>query len=301
MKKKKKMDKKNINYLKVFLGFILLFLKIFIPYRKRQILSIYFHNPSPILFESLIKHLNKSGYKYIPLKQFDEIIQTKILDQKIAIITIDDGFQDNLKLLDIVKKYNVYITIFVTTSAIEEGNFWFEFVGKDMRSKAAVTHEKIRLKKMNENDFNSEIIEIKSKTHLRRTAMTEKELIQLDLEPLVAIESHTVTHPSLPYISENAQKKELVDSKIILEKLTSREIKYFSYPMGDFTNELKILAKECGYSLCFSCETFPVELNKLDRFSIPRRCVNDDATYFEALSKIYGIWDGIKNKISKNE
>lgn len=71
--------------------------------------------------------------------------------------------------------------------------------------------------------------------------------------------------------------------------------------MGDYSEELKILSKECGYELCFSCEIFPIELNNIDKYSIPRRCVNDDAEYYEALSKVYGIWDNIKNKIAKNE
>ena len=71
--------------------------------------------------------------------------------------------------------------------------------------------------------------------------------------------------------------------------------------MGDYSDQLRNLSKECGYELCFSCETFPIELNKIDKYSIPRRCVNDDAGYYEALSKVYGIWDNVKNKISKNE
>ncbi|MDD2305492.1 MAG: polysaccharide deacetylase family protein [Prolixibacteraceae bacterium] len=295
------MNKTYKHYIKNFLGLILLLVKIFIPYRKRQILSIYFHNPSPIVFERVIRYLTKKGYKFTPLNQFEEVIRTKKLDQKIAVITIDDGFRNNLNLLDIIKKYNVYTTIFVTTSAIEEGNFWFEFVGDKGQSKETITREKIRLKKLDENSFAIEINNLKAKTHLFRTALTEQELIELTTNPLIAIESHTVTHPSMPYISENAQRKELLNSKIILEKLTNKEVNYFAYPMGDYTERLKILAKESGYRLCFSCETIPIELNKLDVFSIPRRCVNDDAGYYEALSKVYGIWDYVKNKISKSE
>lgn len=295
------MNKIYKHYLKNFLGLVLLLNKFFIPFRNRQILSVYFHNPSPIVFERVIKHLSKKGYKFIPLKQFEEIIRTKQLDQKIAVITIDDGFKNNLKLLNIIKKYDVYTTIFVTTSAVKEGNFWFEFVGDEGQSKAAVTREKNRLKKLDENRFIVEITELKAKKHLIRTAITEQELIELDNSPLVEIESHTVTHPSLPYISEEAQRNELLESKLILEKLTNKKINYFAYPMGDYTERLKILAKESGYKLCFSCETVPVELNNIDVFSIPRRCVNDDAGYYEALSKVYGIWDNLKNKISKSE
>jgi hypothetical protein len=57
---------------------------------------------------------------------------------------------------------------------------------------------------------------------------------------------------------------------------------------------LKKLAKECGYKFCFTAETSNLDLTRIDRNSITRRCVNNDAGFFEALSKIYGIWYKIK-------
>jgi peptidoglycan/xylan/chitin deacetylase (PgdA/CDA1 family) len=284
-----------IHYLLELFGLVLLLFKLFIPDRKLKILSIHFHDPSPRLFERIINYLDANNYRIISLKQFNDIIDKKQLNEKIAVITIDDGWQNNIKLLDVVKKYNVYITIFVTTSAIEQGNFWFEYVRKSKYQNAAsLKKEKVRIKKLDENSFNLEILKLKSSIRLIRSALTKKELIQLSKEPLVTIGSHTVRHLSLPYSSYNAQKKELINSKIILERWTNQKINYFSYPSGDYSDQLKILAKECGYELCFSTETSHIELNKIDKFSIPRRCVNDNAGFYEALSKIYGIWYKIK-------
>ena len=289
------MNRRYIYYLRELFGLVLLLFKLFIPARKFKILSIYFHDPSPRLFERIIKYLNANHYRVISMKQFNEIINKKQLNEKIAIITVDDGWQNNIKLLDVIRKSKVYITIFVTTSAVEQGNFWFEYVKKGKnKGEASIKKEKIRIKKLDENSFNAEIVALKSGISMDRSAFTKDELIQLSKEPLVTIGSHTVSHRSLLYSSYNVQKIELLNSKNILEGWIGKTINYFSYPSGDYSDQLKILAKECGYELCFSTETYPIELNEIDRFSIPRRCVNDNAGYYEALSKIFGIWYKIK-------
>lgn len=261
------------------------------PYRKSKILSIYFHNPSPKLFERIIKYLHTNSYELISVDQFNEIIDNKFVNKKTAVITFDDGWQKNLDLLEIVKKYKVYTTIFVTTSSIEQGNFWWEYVEIDESlSKASMKREINRIKKLDSKAFLAEVLALKSGAIIDRSALTKEELIQISKEEFVAIGAHAVNHFSLPDKSIEIQKSELLDSKNILELLTGQRIDYFSYPGGDYNEGLKKLAKECGYKMCFTIEPSCIDLNKIDKYSIPRRCVNDDAGFFEALSKIYGIW-----------
>lgn len=289
------LNRKYIHYLRELFGLGLLLFKLFIPARKLKILSIYFHNPPAKLFERIINYLCKNNYRIISLKQFNSVIDKNQLNEKIAIISLDDGWQNNMKLIEVIRKYKVHVTIFITTSAIEQGNLWVEYVRKSInQKKASVKREKVRIKKLDENSFNIEINKIKSSKQLIRTILTKEELIQLSKEPLIKIGSHTVNHLSLPNKSFEVQKTELVDSKNTLEIWTGQKIIYFSYPSGDYTEELKKLAKECGYELCLSTETNHIGLNRIDKFSIPRRCVNDEAGFYEALSKIFGIWYKIK-------
>jgi len=285
------MNRIYIHNLRELLGLVLFLFKVFVPARKFKTLSIYFHDPPAKLFLSIIKFLYSNNYRIVSLKQFTDKIGEKQLNEKIATISLDDGWRNNMKLLEVIRKYKVPITIFITTSAIEQGNLWVEYVRKSKnQKKTSIKREKVRIKKLDENSFNAEINKLKSSKQLIRTILTKEELIQLSKEPLISIGSHTVNHLSLPNKSFEVQKKELLDSKNTLEIWTGQRIVYFSYPMGDYTEELKRLAEECGYELCFSTETYPVELNKIDRFSIPRRCVNDEAGLYEALSKIFGIW-----------
>lgn len=284
-----------IHSLKEVVGLILLFFKLFIPLNHIKILSIYFHDPSPRLFEMIIKYLHAKGYRFISLDQFNSLIDKKKLNEKIAVITIDDGWQNNINLLDVIRKYKVPVALFITTSAIEEGNFWFEYVrwGKSP-DKILLKREIIRIKKLNSEDYYSEIAALKSGIKIKRSALAKKQLIQMSKEELVTIGSHTTSHISLPDKPKEVQIQELSDSKEILEKWIDYRIQYFSYPFGDFKEEQQELAKECGYKLAFTTQTSFIDLNTIDRFAIPRRCVNEDAGFFEALSKIYGIWYKIK-------
>jgi len=288
------MKKRIYSILKESLGLVLFVLHIFIPNRKSKVLSIYFHNPSPKLFERVIKYLHDNSYRFISVDQFNEIIDNKLVNERSVVITIDDGWQKNLDLLEIVKKYKVYTTIFITTSAVEQGNFWWEFVeiGESL-TKASMKREIIRIKKLDSKAFSLEILTLKSGAMIDRSALTKEELIQLSKGKFVTIGAHSVNHFSLPDKSYEIQKSELLDSKNTLEFLTGQRIVYFSYPGGDYNEELKKLSKECGYKLCFTTDISEIDLKRIDKYSIPRRCVNDDAGFFEALSKIHGIWYNI--------
>ncbi len=291
------MTKQVKYYSRELFGLISLFFRLFIPSRKLKILSIYFHNPTPDLFESIIKHLNKRGYKFISLKQFNELIENRQLNEKVAIITIDDGWQKNLQLLDIVRRYKVFITIFITTSPVEEGNFWWEYVIKrERKNKISIEQELESIKNLDEKSFKAEIRRLKSSLNLERSALTKEEIIQLSNEQLVTIGSHSVSHPILTNNSNNVQKSELLDSKRTLESWTNQSINYFSYPNGNYSENLKVLAKECGYELCFIDDASYIDLNNIDKFSIPRMSIYDWGGYFEALSKIYGIWQKFHKK-----
>lgn len=284
------MKKKLIFCLRELFGIILLLQKNFISSKHTQILSIYFHNPSPYLFERIIKHLINRRYKIIPLKQFCEILDNRKLNEKVAIITMDDGWQNNLKLLEIIRKYKVYTTIFITTKSVEEGNFWWEYAYRRNIDHTQNKNELNKIKQLNEKEFKEKVEELKSSLILERSALTKEQVIRISEEEFVEIGSHTVSHPILTNISSREQTREMLDSKVILESWINKKISYFSYPNGNYSDQLTLLAKECGYELCFTTDAAFIDLNNVSKLSIPRRCINDNGGYFEALAKIYALW-----------
>jgi peptidoglycan-N-acetylglucosamine deacetylase len=61
------------------------------------------------------------------------------------------------------------------------------------------------------------------------------------------IGAHSMTHPRLPGISEQQAKREIVESKAVLEQVTGKEIKAFCYPGGAYTKLHVQLVKSAGY------------------------------------------------------
>jgi peptidoglycan/xylan/chitin deacetylase (PgdA/CDA1 family) len=73
---------------------------------------------------------------------------------------------------------------------------------------------------------------------------------------LITIGSHTVTHPALPSIPELKAKEELINSRLMLEKLFDRKIRLFSFPYGLFDEKMFAWCKEAGYDRIFTTLPF---------------------------------------------
>ena len=87
----------------------------------------------------------------------------------------------------------------------------------------------------------------------------------------VTVGSHTVNHAYLPTLSLEEARKELFDSKRILEGL-GVSVDFLSYPAGGFTPEIQGLARAAGYRA--ACTTnrgvrrFPIDRWALRRITM---------------------------------
>lgn len=270
------------------IGFILywLYLPIF-KLKKEQCLSIYMHNPSPILFKKIIKWLKKHGYRIISLDELHIYLQSENWPkEKLAFISFDDGWQGNLKLLPIIAKDQMPITIFVTTEPISSGNYWWDFVIKESRCSDIP-----KLKEMPNYIFAQHIKQLKKKNKPARTSITENELITLMNNPLVSIQSHTVTHPILTNCTKEEQLAELVSSKEYLQARTNDIIYAFSYPNGNYNNEVIRNVQNAGYELAFTTEQRHIQKkDKQNLLALPRIAINTNGGKYENLAKILTIW-----------
>jgi peptidoglycan/xylan/chitin deacetylase (PgdA/CDA1 family) len=71
-------------------------------------------------------------------------------------------------------------------------------------------------------------------------------------EDLISIGSHTVTHPHLLLLSETEAKRELSESRMMLQDLFKRNINIFSFPYGDFNDCLAGWCRDAGYERVFT-------------------------------------------------
>lgn len=90
--------------------------------------------------------------------------------------------------------------------------------------------------------------------------LTDKEILELSKD--FEIGAHTMTHPRLTKISKEEARKEIVDSKKYLEKLTRKEIKSFCYPGGDYNKEIRDLVEKAGFKYARTMRRFSYTLPK---------------------------------------
>ncbi len=83
------------------------------------------------------------------------------------------------------------------------------------------------------------------------------------------IGSHTMTHPRLSKLSPDDLKRELVDSKKLLEDIIGREVTSFSYPYGDYSPEVLEAVREAGYRRATATKLGTVR-SDCPAFEIPR-------------------------------
>jgi peptidoglycan/xylan/chitin deacetylase (PgdA/CDA1 family) len=92
----------------------------------------------------------------------------------------------------------------------------------------------------------------------------------LDRAGTLRFGAHTVTHPNLTAIGDDAARREIAGSKAALEAHVGHPVTTFCYPAGLFGDRERCLVAEAGFRLATSCEpgvntpeTDPLALRRL--------------------------------------
>ena len=94
-------------------------------------------------------------------------------------------------------------------------------------------------------------------THGKEKVMTLDHVHKVS-SALVRFGAHTLTHPVLTSLDEQAARREIVESRSRLQELVGREISLFSFPYGAFDNRLICLCREAGYERVFTTIPAPI-------------------------------------------
>lgn len=260
---------------------------------KNKVLSIYFHNPSVLVFESIIKWLNRHGFKIVSIKEFQESFDKgKCPNEKTVFISFDDAWSGNLKLIPVLEKYNVPITLFVPTRAIDDGQIWlnivrsqFSKIDKELRKGINITdikkisyHQGIKL-------YDAAI----SLSEVKREIMTKQQLLKFS--KYATIGSHTVTHPILTNCAAEIVELELDKSKKTLNEWNLDINESFAYPNGSYNKETIDVLKKSEYKYAFTTEPTIVDLfANENNYTIPRICIPDNLGKYENLARMSTVW-----------
>ena len=273
------------------LGFILLmiFERSALKQFDKQVLSIYFHNPSLVLFKGIIEFLLSKEFRFISENEYYQIISgEKNIEGRTAFVSFDDGWKDNLKLIPVLEKHQIPASFFIPVRPVIAGNFWWEYAPK-------VVEEKTEFKSVEElkklpNDMRMCLIrEVASRYDLKRSCIELSELKRLNENPLISIGSHTYHHPITIKCSDAELDFEYRESKKTLEEWLSIEINSFSFPNGDYNQRDLDLLKKYNYKMAF---TVNPDLNSdfVSEFQIPRVSINSHGGKYENIARMLRVW-----------
>jgi len=112
--------------------------------------------------------------------------------------------------------------------------------------------------------------------------------------------SHGVNHPQLKLTPPDITKKELTESREIIEFHTGRPCRHFAYPYGSFNKEVILLAKSCQYlsavTTIYGLNKQGSELLTLRRIAFPH--AQSSMGILAAVSGLSSLWLKLNKTIS---
>lgn len=229
---------------------------------------------SRLFFEKLIKHIT-THYNVISLDDF-YLKKFKKGTLNIA-ITFDDGYLNNYTYaVPVLKKYNIPACFYITTIQNQTPYLWTDFL--DLVSyyskKKVVVFNGNTYKKNRKKEFTHHRVSLKQtakklpykkietiyeifkddwstlpihKLNDYWQLMGVKHIKEIAEDPLFTIGSHGQTHTSLITIPIEDAKKEIFNSKEMLETICNKTINQFAFPFGYYSIALVDYCSDIGY------------------------------------------------------
>lgn len=256
------------------------------------ILSIYFHNPDKKLFEFCVKWLRENGFNFLSEDDIIAIANKEIPFPKGGVLlTVDDGWECNEEnVIAVAEQQRIPVTIFVTTGAIESGNYWWPYVTKAREQKiSSPTVEE--LKKLPNIEREQILKAIKRKISIEKQALDLEQLKKASKSKYIKISAHTVNHPILVNCEDEEAFQEIKRSKVQIEEWLKIPVNSFAYPNGDYSNREIEYLKQLNFSSAYTTEPFYLTEERLKKiYQLPRFCVFEDITKAEAICRMTGVW-----------
>lgn len=164
------------------------------------------YSVTPANLRKQIKKLSEH-YSFVSL---DELFTTT--KKNCIALTIDDGYEDVLKILPVIKKYQLPVTLFVLADPQKANRIELDHSGKLLT-----------------------ITQIKS----------------LQKQGFV-IGCHSMTHANFAQLSKQQLKTEIIEAKKILEKKLNTTIQYFAFPKGIYTDQAIKMVEKAGFKAAFT-------------------------------------------------
>ncbi|MEO6705866.1 MAG: polysaccharide deacetylase family protein [Ginsengibacter sp.] len=258
---------------------------------KNKLLIFYFHGIYESEAQKKLNHVDPQNN--LTVSQFIEVIEYFLHhkyhfikpedlsedlpdDKAYIMLTFDDGYFNNTLAIEILNRYKIPATFFITTkNVLENTSYWWDVIYK-YRLKEGNSLEKIREEQVYLKSFKHPFIKsyisqnFGDKSHepwsdIDRPLNT-KELKEISLNPFVTIGNHTCNHSILTNYTRQEIKEELSQSNKTLFEITGIEPLTVAFPNGNFNNQVLEVTNELGFQFAFTI------INKLN--TLPAMAIN---------------------------
>lgn len=160
-------------------------------------------------FYRQIRYLAEEGYRFVTIKDLDELKKQENSEEKLVMVTFDDGYFNTLeRALPILNKFQAKAVMSVCSSYIREETC------------------------------------PKGTIHLNQHFATSNEIKRLWLVKKHEIAAHTYSHPKLTNLEQTKLELEILKDKEILEQEFGLKIESIFYPFGSVNNIVEKLVKK---------------------------------------------------------
>lgn len=221
------------------------------------------------------------NYKIIRLSELiQELVERKELsDENYAVLTFDDGFIDGYtNIFPLLKEFAIPATFFVSPWAISSGSlYWQDELWYCLNSvNGPLTHlhfgdfdlpivsqtdklnaraQMVKILSLRNSWQRDELLsEIKVSLGManqdvssRPRMLTRENTAEMAASGLVEWGAHSLTHPMLPFCTEDQLEIEVKESKNDLESMFGSPVDYFAYPFGKHTQRAADAVQRFGY------------------------------------------------------
>ncbi|WP_418641878.1 polysaccharide deacetylase family protein [Vibrio chaetopteri] len=208
------------------------------------------------MFDKHMALLKKMGFETLTFEDLQDgrLIRRLEANQRYIMLTVDDGYVDNLELmLPVLQKHDFKAVVYVVTG----------------------------------ETFNRWDVENPSNPEKSVPLMNAKQVKQLAESGHIEIGGHTLTHPKLDTLTDEQQRFEIIENKKALEATLGKSLTSFAYPFGEHNQASKQIAKEAGYQYAVATNSGPLAFHQ-DPYQVRRIAIFPKTDVFGLWRKVRG-------------
>jgi peptidoglycan/xylan/chitin deacetylase (PgdA/CDA1 family) len=205
-------------------------------------------------FRRQMEYLASTGFRVVDVPEAVRLLESGDPLAHTVALSFDDGFRDVVEnALPVLVEHGFRATVFLAT-AVTDGRASFSWYER------------------------------------QPPLLNWGEIVALDRRGTLSFEAHSLTHPNLLRLGEEAARREIFGSRKELEKRLGRAGTIFCYPAGLFSERERSLAEEAGFTAAVSCEP-GMNTASTDRFALHRIQIDRRDRLIDFRAKLLGGHD----------